>query len=102
MLKRTYTKKQRADIATKKRWIKENPPDEYGYWDCYLQISQLCLRRINLETLTIEHVVPKVRGKQFRHDLKNLRPSCVFCNKFKGSRTLESLSRDFPQLEKYV
>ena len=95
----TFKEKQVASRLTREIWIKNNPPDEFGYWGCYLRISPMCLKRINEQTLSIEHMIPKSRGIQYRHDQKNLKPSCSFCNTQKGSRTVKSLARDFPHLK---
>jgi 5-methylcytosine-specific restriction endonuclease McrA len=95
----TAQQKRDADRATRELWIEKNPPDEWGYWDCYLRISPLCQARVNEQTMSIEHMTPKSRGTKYRHDLNNIKPACVFCNNQKGSRTVESLVRDFPHLK---
>lgn len=95
----TTQEKRDADRETRELWIEANPPDEYGFWQCYLKISSMCLGKVDEQTMTIEHVIPKNRGIKYRHDLNNIKPSCTFCNNQKGSRTLESLARDFPHLK---
>lgn len=88
-----------ADKETRLKWIEQNPPDQYGYWFCYLQISDMCLKRLTEQTMTIEHMTPKNRGTKFRHDLDNIKPACVPCNGLKGSRTIQSLVKDYPHLK---
>lgn len=94
------THKQR--LATKKEWRELNPPDEYGNWYCYLQISPNCPKILTAETLTQEHVMPKVKAPERRFDVTNIAPACNFCNTLKGSRTLEKLALTYPQLQKYL
>lgn len=71
-------------------WIKDNP----GPWVCYLQISPDCIRNLDIDTLTLEHVVPKSRAPQLRTDSKNIKPACYFCNSLKGSRSLDKVKGD--------
>lgn len=94
--------RREADKQTRLKWIEQNPPDEYGYWDCYLRISNLCLKRVDIQTMSIEHMTPKNRGSEYRHNLNNIRPSCMPCNGLKGSRTLESLAKEYPHLQKLL
>ena len=86
----------------KNQWIQDNPPDQYGFWTCYLQIHPNCPVRISIELLALEHVIPKSRGKKYKYDPKNIRPSEYWCNSLKGSRTLESLAKDYPHLKVYL
>lgn len=88
-------KKAAADREIRKEWIKQNP----GPWNCYLNISPMCLGYLDESTMVLDHVIPKGRGNKYRYDLNNLKPSCVFCNGLKGSRTIESLSKDYPHLK---
>lgn len=78
----------KAWIGERKQWIENNPPDEYGYWTCYLQIAPLCPKRIDIDQLTLDHVIPKSR-----HQKTELKPACVYCNGLKGSRTLDNLNK---------
>lgn len=70
-------------------WIRNNPPVN-GLWECYLKISPMCIRRMDIDQLTLDHVLPKgkIRYRHLRFDLANLRPSCIFCNTMKGSKVL--------------
>lgn len=95
-------KAYRARVATYKSWMKANPSDEHGYWTCYLHISQLCPVRLTRSMLTLEHVQPKVKRPDLKYDIGNIRPSCKFCNKLKGSRTPEQLAKIWPHLNYLV
>lgn len=93
---------RRKRIATYKKWIIANPGDENETWTCYLQISVLCPKTLTRPQLTLEHVKSKVRHPDLRYDPDNIRASCSFCNKLKGSRELEELARIWPHLIKYL
>ncbi len=89
-------------IRTYKKWMATNPPDSTGHWECYLQISSLCPRMLTRDMLTLEHVMPKVKAPELKYEIANIRPSCAFCNKMKGSRTLDELVKLWPHLVKYL
>ena len=82
----------------RRAWIQANPPP----YECYLGISPFCLRHLDIDTMTLEHVIPKSRGRGYARDFKNIRPACYPCNSLKGSRTLEALVRHHPHLQKYI
>ncbi len=83
-------------------WFEQNPPDENGEWTCYLQISYGCFKQLTRNTLSLEHVKPKVKAPELKYEPSNIRPSCPPCNKLKGSQTLEVLVRRYPHLIKYI
>lgn len=77
-------------MVTRKQWIKENPPPIEGtYWECYLQIHPWCPKRLDLQHLTLDHVVPRSHDSKLRYDATNLKPACIYCNEQKGSKSLE-------------
>lgn len=78
---------------TRATWIKNNPADDEGYWDCYLQIHPWCPKRLTIDTLTLDHVVARSRDPSKRFSADNLRPACTYCNEMKGSRSLDELKR---------
>ena len=82
----------------RRAWIQLNPPP----YQCYLVISPDCLRYLDIDTVTLEHVIPKSRGRQYARDFSNIRPACYACNSLKGSRSLESLSLTYPHLSVYL
>lgn len=97
--------KSKVDLTwrdTVSKWKLANPPNLNGNWICYLQISKMCLGRIDKHSLTLDHVIPKSRGIEYKYDINNLKPCCMPCNSLKGSRTLENLSKDYPQLKGYL
>lgn len=102
LIKPKSDKYYQQEMDTKWAWFKLNPPDHNGYWDCYLCISENCPYRINRDTLVLEHVKPKVRYPKLRFVVSNIKPSCRFCNKIKGSRELEELVLQYPHLRRYL
>lgn len=86
----------------KNQYLQDNPPDQWGYYLCYLQIHPLCPKRLTVEQMTLEHIIPAGRGEKYKYDPKNIKPACAFCNGLKGSRTLEALAKDYPHLKVYL
>jgi 5-methylcytosine-specific restriction endonuclease McrA len=77
---------------TRATWIRKNPPPIEGqFWECYLKIHPWCPGRIDVAHLTLDHVVSRSRDPSLRFNLENLKPSCIYCNEMKGSRTLEQI-----------
>lgn len=93
-------KKQRISTAT--RWFRQNPPDQDGYWYCYLRISSMCPVKLTRRLVTLEHVYPKVKRPDLKYNTRNIKPACPFCNKLKGSRTVQQLSKAFPHLAEMI
>lgn len=100
-LSERFGKESAADRETKLDWIQKHG-GIYARWQCYLRISPLCVGTLTNETLTMDHVIPKGRGKEYRHDLNNLRPACSPCNTLKGSSTLDFLAQKHPHLQVYL
>lgn len=100
--------KQESDKARLKRrntansWFALNPPDEDGWWYCYLRISSLCLKRMTRDTVTLEHVKPKSSRPELKYRADNIKPACGPCNRMKGSQSLERLTINFPHLAQYL
>ena len=93
--------KPKADYAwdkTKYLWKEINPADKNGYWDCYLQISPFCHKKLYDRTLTLDHVIPRSKGKKYKYDISNLKACCYPCNILKGSRSIEGLAKQYPHL----
>ena len=93
-LKRTPIKKigktTKQWFMTRATWIRKNPPPIEGkYWECYLRIHPYCPGRVDLEHLTLDHVVSRSRDPSLRFNLDNLRPACKWCNTEKGSKALD-------------
>lgn len=89
---KTVGKTTKQWLVTRAGWIRHNPPPIEGeYWQCYLRISNRCPVRINLTQLTLDHVVSRSRDPKLRFDLSNLKPACWWCNRQKGSRSLDQV-----------
>lgn len=88
-------KSRRRRLKMAQEWFRGNPPDANGNWECYLQISTLCPKKLNRTTITLEHVHAKVRRPDLKYVSANLKPSCSFCNKMKGSRSVQELAKTF-------
>jgi 5-methylcytosine-specific restriction endonuclease McrA len=67
MSRKSPEKKRRQKINRKRRILKA-----YGCACIY------CKKPLTLETMTIEHVVPRAKGG--KNTIDNLRPACGFCN----------------------
>jgi 5-methylcytosine-specific restriction endonuclease McrA len=79
-------------LITRATWIRRNPPPIEGrYWECYLRIHPWCPVRIDIEHLTLDHVVARTRDPSKRFNQANLRPACGYCNDMKGSQSLEQV-----------
>lgn len=91
-------KRTKQNFKHKTKFMKLYPPDYRGYWYCYLRISPLCPRYLDKESLTVEHVIAKGKGEQYRDDPKNWKPACYPCNSLKGSRSIESLMIEYPHI----
>lgn len=85
--------------ACELEWFEYNPPNHWGIWECYLQISPECPVILTINTLVLEHIVPKVKAYSRRYDHTNIGAACTFCNEVKGSKTLEQLSETYPHLK---
>lgn len=84
------TKAKRQAVTLE--WIEANPPDAYGYWKCYLNISPNCYRKVDIGELNIEHVESKARHPEQKYNVQNLRAACSPCNELKGSRSLKEVN----------
>jgi len=79
-------------LITRATWIKKHPPAIDGkYWLCYLQIHPWCPVRLDIEHLTLDHVVSRSRDASLRFNQDNLQPACIYCNGEKGSRSLDQV-----------
>lgn len=89
-------------LHTRKVWFLRNHSDENGHWECYLQISSMCPIQLTVHTIQLEHVEPKVKNPELKYKVRNIKPACKWCNKLKGSQTIEQLSVNFPHLKSLV
>ena len=91
------TKKKR--LSTRRRFFRQYPD---GKFECYLQISIKCTKAMNTRTVLLEHVMPRVRYPQYKYEVKNIKPSCSWCNGLKGSLEIKDLVKSYPHLQKYL
>lgn len=75
-------------IETKHEWFKANPAETYN---CYLRISPQCLRVLDKDQVTLDHVKSRTRHPELRFELSNLKPACRYCNELKASKDVEEL-----------
>lgn len=95
-MKRTPIKKvgkqTKQWFLTRATWIKKHPPTVEGkYWICYLQIHPWCPVRLDIEHLTLDHVVSRSKDPSKRFAADNLKPACIYCNNQKGSKSLDQI-----------
>ena len=76
---------------TRETWIRNNPPDKEGFWYCYLRIHEWCPYRLTIKNLTLDHVIPRSNTPSLRFSQDNLQPACIYCNKKKGSQSLDQV-----------
>lgn len=74
-------------IATRNTFIKENPPNHQGYWQCAIQLPG-CLGAITADQLQVDHIISRTHAPGKRNEQTNLQASCAPCNTAKGSREL--------------
>jgi 5-methylcytosine-specific restriction endonuclease McrA len=85
----------------REEWFRKNPPVD-GRWTCYLNISPYCPEKVTYKYLEIEHVYPRSSFPSMKWKTLNMKPSCTWCNSLKGSRSIESLAREYPHIRKMI
>ncbi len=68
-------------IKVRREWFIENPPDENGYYYCYL-----CGKPMLPSETTLDHKKSRSRHPELRFVKSNLAPCCWNCNHEKGSK----------------
>ena len=81
---------------TRHKWIQANAAPS---WICHLQIAENCPKILILETLTLDHYHTRSSRPDLRYDLDNLRPACFRCNGLRGSRSMQNLVKEYPQVD---
>lgn len=66
-------------VKAKKRWKENNPPNEYGYYEC-----ALCGFWIKAEIMTIDHIKPILYFPHLANDESNFQPTHKQCNEWKS------------------
>ena len=99
---RRLTKQQKDEAAKRRKDREENAPgrgvtkeDRRRVWDFYGRRCLAC--GFSKGILHLDHVVPLAEGG--RHDIDNLAPLCIQCNRRKGTKTIDY--RPFPIPEEW-
>ena len=74
----------------RKKWLKDNPPDDNGYYIC-----RICQRPVSQDEVTLDHIKPRSTHPHLRYDVNNVRPAHLFCNSEKGSKYSKALNREY-------
>ena len=67
-------------IEDRKLWITNNPAKN-GFWNC-----EYCGKKLDINNLTLDHMLSRGRHPDKRRDQTNLVPACYTCNANKGSK----------------
>lgn len=79
-------------LQFRKHYLVLHPPDEWGYYDCYLQTAPLCPKRLLPNQVTLDHKIPRggLKGANLKFNEDNIAIACSPCNTDKGSMSLEN------------
>lgn len=87
---------------TRKKWIRDNPPDHAGYWYCVVGGGALTIDQdlvgYGACWLTLDHDISRSRDPSKRHDRENINAMCGCHNRKKGSRSLKEFKDSKPHL----
>lgn len=86
-------KKAKAWVEERNQWIQDHPAKD-GYWVCYLRTTALCPILLDIDQLTLDHVIPRSRGTK-----TEIKPACVYCNGDKGSQDLKIYLATHPRVK---
>jgi len=70
----------KAWVEHRHKWIQKNATQS-GTWNCHY-----CGTLLTIDSLTLDHVIPRSARPDLRFEDSNLVPSCFSCNSKKGSR----------------
>jgi hypothetical protein len=98
-LKKESTKSMQKRQITKDTFFTLIKPDEEGMYDCYLQISPHCLKRMPKHYVSAEHCFSKQRFPELKYVPENILPSCQPCNALKLSNSPYQLAILFPNVK---
>ena len=71
-------------IKYRKQWKLKYPPDENGFYYCWI-----CGAPLKKSQITLDHVIPRSRAPKLRFVDSNIKPACWKCNVEKGSKVLD-------------
>lgn len=83
---RRYTQKRYA--VMKNAFVEEVDP--YQIYQQQGGICYICKGNFTFKEMELDHVVPLARGG--KHENKNCKMACAFCNRSKGAKLLEELT----------
>lgn len=89
---RPIGKKSVKWLATRRKWLRNHPPNHQGYYICYL-----CGIRVHKDKVELDHIYSRSRRPDLVYNENNLRPCCHECNQLKGSKSYEYFA---PHLKK--
>lgn len=78
-----YKTSEGAWLAFRRRWLRDNPPLDNGYYMC-----AICGDWVESSEVTLDHIEPRTAENIYRSD--NIQPAHGACNYNKGSRRLRS------------
>lgn len=76
-------------IKKRQQWLRDNPPDNHGYYFCYI-----CSKPLTSLNVTLDHIQPRSRRPDLRLETSNLAPCCWSCNHKKGSKPLHKINSE--------
>lgn len=68
-------------VKVRRDWIKANPPNHQGYYQC-----GICKRWVHESEMELDHILPSGKFPHLIAEFSNLQPTHHFCNQKKGSR----------------
>lgn len=72
-----------GERRAKKRGVFVEHINKRKLWDQYQGLCGLCLRPVQLDRMTVDHIVPLAKGGL--HEFANAQPAHGLCNHVKGS-----------------
>lgn len=76
-----YKTSEGAWLAFRKRWLRDNPPLDNGYYMC-----GICGDWVRASEVTLDHIEP--RKAENIYSASNIQPAHGSCNYHKGSRRI--------------
>lgn len=73
--------KGKSFVAFKRKWIELNPPNEQGFYECWL-----CHKPVHISTFTMDHVLSQAEYPEYAREMSNIRPAHGFCNEQRGQK----------------
>lgn len=71
-------------LKVRAEWLKQNPPNHQGYYECYI-----CGEWLTTKEVQLDHIKSRTRHPELIEEFSNLAPICRRDNSAKGSMSLE-------------